>query len=211
MARSANDNMQSGPGRLSNTTFWRISRRYHGKSCPYTTTCRSVPQQAIRGKKLLKIPWFTWQVNVFQIRSTSAHDFLKGTEELLKLLIQVFLIHWGCSFFDVLTLQPQRVCLTLPDALVSPKLWNSYSLLLDEIIFDGSVHLPHHRYMEQNITDLRYLLCENLSDARQKNRALLFCGPIVQASDRLGTAVSDVKVRIRQNSALIERVCWFFI
>jgi mediator of RNA polymerase II transcription subunit 12 len=70
-------------------------------------------------------------------------------------------------------------------------------MLLDEIIVEGSVRLPHDRYMEQNITDLRYLLCENLSDARQKNRALLFCGPIVQASDRLGTAVSDVKVRTK--------------
>ncbi|KIM45096.1 hypothetical protein M413DRAFT_441761 [Hebeloma cylindrosporum] len=112
---------------------------------------------------------------LFEIRSTSAHDFLKVTEQLLKLLIQ-------------------RVCLALPDALVSPKLWNSYSMLLDEIVFEGSASLPHDRYMEQNITDLRYLLSENLSDARERNRALSFYGPITQPSDRLGTAVSDVKL-----------------
>jgi mediator of RNA polymerase II transcription subunit 12 len=75
-------------------------------------------------------------------------------------------------------------------------------MLLDEIVFEGSVRLPHDRYMEQNITDLRYLLCENLSDARQRNRALLFCGPIAQASDRLGTAVSDVKVRTKTEQSI---------
>jgi len=79
-------------------------------------------------------------------------------------------------------------------------------MLLDETVFEGSARLPHDRYMEQNITDLRYLLCENLSNARERNRALLFCGPITQASDRLGSAVSDVKVRLKAKQALIQRV-----
>jgi len=100
----------------------------------------------------------------------------------------------GLRFLADLTLQSQRVCLALPDALVSPKLWNSYSIFLDKVVLETSVLLPHDRCMEQNTTDLRYLLSESLSDVRQRNQALLFCGPIAQASDRLGTAVSDVKV-----------------
>ncbi|KAF8196466.1 transcription mediator complex subunit Med12-domain-containing protein [Pholiota molesta] len=51
-----------------------------------------------------------------EIRTTSAHEFLKDTEDLLKVLLQ-------------------RICLAFPDALVSPKMWSAYSVLLEEVMF----------------------------------------------------------------------------
>ncbi|KDR75321.1 hypothetical protein GALMADRAFT_249351 [Galerina marginata CBS 339.88] len=110
-----------------------------------------------------------------EIRTASARDFLKDTEDLLKVLLQ-------------------RACLTLPDAFVSPKMWSTYSSLLDEIMFETAMTLPNARSVEQNTRDLEGIILDNFADIKKRNEALLFRGPIAQVSARLGTAVSDVKL-----------------
>ncbi|KAF9484513.1 hypothetical protein BDN70DRAFT_872547 [Pholiota conissans] len=108
---------------------------------------------------------------------TSAHEFLKDTEDLLKVLIQ-------------------RICLTLPDALVSPKMWSTYSALLAEVVHESppqSLSLDDH-FIDQSSRELRYILSENFTDIRRRNEAMLFRGPITQVSARLGAAVADVKL-----------------
>ncbi|KAF8972899.1 hypothetical protein BDZ97DRAFT_2053658 [Flammula alnicola] len=112
---------------------------------------------------------------LFEIRTTSAHEFLTDTEDLLKVLLH-------------------RICLALPDALVSPKMWSTYSGLLEDIMLETSMKLPNDHSIEQNTRDLRHILSDNFFDIKKRNEAMLFRGPIAQVSARLGTAVSNVKL-----------------
>ncbi len=86
--------------------------------------------------------------------------------------------------------------MVLPDAFVSPKMWSTYSHLLDMVIPASDIKFPAHHCMDQNTRDLRYSLSDNLLDIKRKNEAMLFRGPIAQVSARLGAAVVDVKVRL---------------
>lgn len=75
-------------------------------------------------------------------------------------------------------------------------MWATYSVILEEILLESCTKLPSDRYIEQNTRDLRYILSDHLSDIKKRNEAMLFRGPIAQVSARLGSAVSDVKVRL---------------
>ena len=54
----------------------------------------------------------------------------------------------------------------------------------------------NERCIEYNLRNIRHLLSENHYDIKKRNEAFLFCGPIPNVPARLGTAVSDVKVRV---------------
>ncbi|CAA7259196.1 unnamed protein product [Cyclocybe aegerita] len=110
-----------------------------------------------------------------EIRTSSAHEFLKETEELLQVLIQ-------------------RLCLTIPNAFISPKMWNAYWSLIEEVLLDSSIKHTNDRCISQNVQELRYILSESLHDLRTRNEAISFRGPIAHVSARLSTAVSDVKL-----------------
>ncbi|KAF8160920.1 hypothetical protein B0H34DRAFT_795767 [Crassisporium funariophilum] len=112
---------------------------------------------------------------LLEIRTTSAYEFLRDTEELLKILLQ-------------------RLCLALPDAFVSPRMWTTYSNLLESVMSEVAMRVTNDRCIEINTRDLRRRLHENLSDIARRNEAMLFRGPIAVVSARLGTAVTDVKL-----------------
>ncbi|KAF9528525.1 hypothetical protein CPB83DRAFT_314750 [Crepidotus variabilis] len=110
-----------------------------------------------------------------EIRSSCATDILKDTDYLLKTNLQ-------------------RVCLALPDSLVSPKLWNTYSPLLESVILENTIKPAADRHIQKNIRDLRYIISERFLDIKTRNEAMLFKGQIAEGSARLGNAVSCVKL-----------------
>lgn len=88
----------------------------------------------------------------------------------------------------------QRICLAIPDAFVSPKMWSTYSDLLAQVLTSSDIQFPSDHCMNQNGQDLRHSLSENFLGIKRRNEAMLFRGPIAQVSARLGAAVADVKV-----------------
>jgi mediator of RNA polymerase II transcription subunit 12 len=87
----------------------------------------------------------------------------------------------------------------LPDSLVSPKLWNTYSSLLEEVLLEDLVQ-PTSEHLE-NAKELKQALFENFIDVKQRNEAMFFKGLIAETSAQLVTAVSSVKVRCKQCAA----------
>ncbi|KAJ7078858.1 hypothetical protein B0H15DRAFT_526897 [Mycena belliarum] len=110
-----------------------------------------------------------------EIRSSPTQEFLLSTEALLKILLQ-------------------KVCLALPDALVSPKMWSTHAALLtDALTEDVMDHSPDLR-IKQNSHEICQLLLDNFSDVKRRNEAMLFTNLPSHVSARLRTVVSDVQL-----------------
>lgn len=133
-----------------------------------------------------------------QIRTYCANDFLRDTESLLKVTLQVCYIRSGSLLISESFLQ--RICLALPDSLVSPKLWSTYVLLLEEVISESTMKKSGDRYIEQNIRELKHAVLENFLDIKRRNEAMLFRGLTAESSFQLDTAVSCVKVSVKYPS-----------
>lgn len=95
--------------------------------------------------------------------------------------------------FDM-RLSLQRICLTIPDALVSPNAWAAHSSLLATALSDafGDNPLPGG----QRQREIQQLLLENLSDVQRRNDAMLFRNFPPRALERLGSMVVDIQVRL---------------
>ncbi|TFK44503.1 hypothetical protein BDQ12DRAFT_21589 [Crucibulum laeve] len=110
-----------------------------------------------------------------EICVTFAQEHLSDTEELLTALLQ-------------------RLCLAIPDAFVSPRLWSAYSALLQKVVAEDSMTRLNHNHIEQNIRDIRHSLLHNFQDITRRNEAMLFRNILSHGSSRLETAVSDIKL-----------------
>jgi mediator of RNA polymerase II transcription subunit 12 len=126
-----------------------------------------------------------------KIRTTSAHAFLRDTEELLKILLQVRPdFSKGHDVYNTL----QRICLALPDSFVSPRMWAVHSSQLCNVL-TGIVPNSGERFTEQNSQDVGQALLDNVSDIKKRNEAMLFRSFPVDLSAGLGPAVTDIKVK----------------
>ncbi|KAF8170267.1 hypothetical protein K438DRAFT_1982787 [Mycena galopus ATCC 62051] len=110
-----------------------------------------------------------------EIRSSATQEFLVGTEALLKVLLQ-------------------RVCLSLPDAFVSPGMWSAHAVLLAEALTDNVMDPSSDLHIEQNSRDLHQLSLDHFLDIKRRNEAMLFTNLPSHVSARLRTVVSDVQL-----------------
>lgn len=92
----------------------------------------------------------------------------------------------------VARLSVQRICLTLPDAFVSPGIWASHSSLLASVLSDPFG--DHSLSGDQRPREIQRLLLENLSDIQRRNDAMLFRNLPPRALERLGSMVVDIQV-----------------
>lgn len=94
------------------------------------------------------------------------------------------------SFVACLPLQ--RICLTIPDAFVSPNTWAGHASLLTSALTDavGDHSLPG----DQRQREIQHLLLGNLSDIQRRNDAMLFRNLPPRALERLGSMVVDIQV-----------------
>lgn len=91
----------------------------------------------------------------------------------------------------------QRICLSIPDAFVSPRLWSARGLLLQETLTENVMDSTNE-HIEQQAREIRNLLVGNLFDIQRRNDAMLFRNlPPHISTDNLGSAVNDVKVRVQ--------------
>lgn len=77
---------------------------------------------------------------------------------------------------------------------MSPKLWTTFSSLLEDAILENTIKSASDRHMQKNIRDLKYIISECFLDIKVRNEAMLFKSPMAEGSARLGNAVSCVKV-----------------
>ncbi|KIJ67463.1 hypothetical protein HYDPIDRAFT_108239 [Hydnomerulius pinastri MD-312] len=84
----------------------------------------------------------------------------------------------------------QRVCLSLPDAFVSPNAWVNHSSLLLSILSDiGDTAGP----ADQRQREIQRILLDNLSDIQKRNDAMLFRNLPPRVLERLGSMVVDIQ------------------
>ncbi|TFK74611.1 hypothetical protein BDN72DRAFT_955610 [Pluteus cervinus] len=112
-----------------------------------------------------------------EVRVTSAQEHLADTEQLIISILQ-------------------RICLAIPDAFVSPRLWSLQSNLIQEALGEDILdHPKDDKHIEQCSRDIRQLITDNVSDIQRRNDAMLFRKlPPHISTNTLGSAVSDVKL-----------------
>jgi mediator of RNA polymerase II transcription subunit 12 len=133
-----------------------------------------------------------WCLIEEKINTTPAHVFLRDTEELLKVLLQVSPdLSYQHEFHNAL----QRICLALPDSFVSPRMWTLHASMLCNVL-TGIALNPGEQSTDWNSQDVGQILLDNVSDIKRRNEAMLFRSPPVDTSDELGSAVTDIKVRV---------------
>ncbi|KAK7057438.1 Med12 domain-containing protein [Favolaschia claudopus] len=107
-----------------------------------------------------------------EIRTSVMQEFLVDTEALLKVLLR-------------------RVCLGLPDAFVSPGMWSTHAILLEEALTDDM--MDQSVEPEANSQNLQQLTSEHFEDIKRRNEAMLFTNLPSHVSAKLRTVVSDVQ------------------
>ncbi|KAI0293333.1 hypothetical protein B0F90DRAFT_1763644 [Multifurca ochricompacta] len=106
---------------------------------------------------------------ISEIRSSSAREYLLSVESSLKVFLQ-------------------RACLVIPDAFISPRMWITHAILLQEILNGKSGHDISTRPTETVYT----VLGDNFSDIQKRNDAMWFRNLPPRVLARLTEAVSDV-------------------
>jgi mediator of RNA polymerase II transcription subunit 12, fungi type len=88
----------------------------------------------------------------------------------------------------------QRVCLTLPDAYISPRTWTKHAALLNEVL--ASKILGPEGGSDQGYSrDIEQALMDNLSDIKRRNDAMMFCNLQPPILTQLWTAAADIQAR----------------
>ncbi|KAJ3781694.1 hypothetical protein GGU10DRAFT_98188 [Lentinula aff. detonsa] len=112
-----------------------------------------------------------------EINTSAAKTYLVDTEYLIKFLLQ-------------------RVCLVLPDAFVSPRMWINYSDIICEVLSND----PNNNHPEGSIEQLTgasifNIIYHNFLDVKRRVEAMLFRNlPSLTTSPHLGSAVHDVEL-----------------
>ncbi|KAJ3876102.1 hypothetical protein F5051DRAFT_44422 [Lentinula edodes] len=112
-----------------------------------------------------------------EISTSAAKDYLVDTDYLIKFLLQ-------------------RVCLVLPDAFVSPRMWINYSNIISEVL----THNPNNNHPDGSIeqltgTSIFNIIHHNYLAVKRRIEAMLFRNlPSLTTSPHLGSAVHDVEL-----------------
>ncbi|KAF7301177.1 Med12 domain-containing protein [Mycena indigotica] len=109
-----------------------------------------------------------------EISSTPTQEFMMSTQTVLRVLLQ-------------------RVCLALPDAFVSPRMWSTHAALVSEALNESLAHDSMEAHIAQNSQDIQQLLLDSFSDIKRRNEAMLFTNLPAHVSAKLRTVVSDVQ------------------
>nr|GAT57732.1 predicted protein [Mycena chlorophos] len=109
-----------------------------------------------------------------EISLSPAQEFLLSTQTFLKILLQ-------------------RVCLSLPDAFVSPGMWSAYAALVSDVLTDNLMDQSPDAHVEQNSRDIHQMLLDGFVDIKRRNEAMLFSNLPAHVSAKLRTVVSDVQ------------------
>ncbi|PFH52051.1 hypothetical protein AMATHDRAFT_57831 [Amanita thiersii Skay4041] len=133
-------------------------------------------------------------VDIFESRAL-AHSFLDACLAKLSEIrssgtAQINLVNTEA----VLQSLVQRMCLSIPDAFVSPRLWTTYSVVLNEAINAAIMNSSNSQHVEQSRSIVQRNVMEHFSTVKHRNEAMLLFDLPVQVPDRLGSAVSDIKL-----------------
>jgi mediator of RNA polymerase II transcription subunit 12, fungi type len=119
-----------------------------------------------------------------------AQEILVNTEGILKTLVQVgAFLHPGL----LPLISPKRFCLSIPDVFIGPRLWATYSPMIEVIMHENLLDASHP---EEDPGGIRETLLSNLSDIRKRNEALSFRNSPTKVSAKLSAAVSHAKVKL---------------
>ncbi|KAF4567767.1 RNA polymerase II mediator complex subunit [Pleurotus pulmonarius] len=126
-----------------------------------------------------------------EIRASVPAQYLANTETLLRSLLQ-------------------RMCLTLPDSFISPRMWITHASLLQYAFVENVLDSFTDQRVEQKAQNIRQLLATNFNDVRRRNQAMLFCNLPSRAPTGLGSAVTEVQLLNSISSATDIKSLHFF-
>lgn len=112
-------------------------------------------------------------------------------EANLKNLLQVILkiSNYQCCKLNFY----QSILLTLPDAFVSPRLWNTYSGLICEVVGEENI-IPDSTAVANSMRSVQESLYYNLSDIKQRCESMLFLNLPPRELAQASWSVLDVQV-----------------
>lgn len=84
----------------------------------------------------------------------------------------------------------KRICVALPDALVSPSTWLAHSSLLRSLFADPADSIPS----DCRRREFQRLLSDNFMDIQRRNDAMLFRNLPPRKLERLGSLVVDIQI-----------------
>lgn len=90
----------------------------------------------------------------------------------------------------------QRLCLAIPDAFVSPKLWSSHSNLVEATLLQDILDVSD----PSNASNVRQALDGHLFAIRRRNEAMLFVSMPPLAPARLGSSVQNITVSLTSST-----------
>ena len=107
--------------------------------------------------------------------------------------MKVSLREFWYNYVAILTEHTKRVCLTFSDAFVSPRIWETHSLLICEVTSeDGRV--PDSALMAEQIRFAKSTLHRNLADIKSRCEAMLFRNIPSLDVAKSDWSIMDVKV-----------------
>ncbi|KAJ8455905.1 hypothetical protein ONZ45_g18844 [Pleurotus djamor] len=106
-----------------------------------------------------------------EIRGSLPQQYLANMETILRSLLQ-------------------RICLIIPDAFISPRMWISHCGLLHYAFVENALDSFPDQRVERKAQGIRQLLINNFNDIKRRNEAMLFCNPPPRALAGLGSAIA---------------------
>lgn len=128
-----------------------------------------------------------------QIAAAQFRPVLPNTDAILRTSLKVGPNGIGRNRVVLLTEYTQRVCLAFSDAFVSPRIWDTHSILICEVMWeDGNV--PESPLVAEQIRFAQNTLHRNLADIRSRCEAMLFRNfPSLEVA-KSDWSILDVKV-----------------
>ncbi|KIK68882.1 hypothetical protein GYMLUDRAFT_67582 [Collybiopsis luxurians FD-317 M1] len=116
-------------------------------------------------------------IKLSEINTSGARHLLADTEYLIKFLLQ-------------------RVCLVLPDAFVSPRMWTAYSdIIRDVLTINPNSNHPDGSVEQIAGASMFNIIYRNFLEIKRRIEAMLFRNlPSLTTSPHLGSAVHDVEL-----------------
>jgi mediator of RNA polymerase II transcription subunit 12, fungi type len=130
----------------------------------------------------------------YQVRSSSAQEYLHNLNGLLRALLQVSVASQSCSS-DHQSHTAQRTCIGLPDAFVCPRALAMHTDLLRDTLTSNSGSSTPSSYGHLDEID-QSTLFKNFSDIQRRNEAMLFLNLPPHSLSSLSSAVSDIQVTL---------------
>lgn len=106
-----------------------------------------------------------------EIAASPSKEYLSDAEALLVIILQ-------------------RLCIVLPDAFVSPKLWQTYQTILEIVMNSDALDISE----TSGAQSVRQVLANNFQSISRRNEAMLFVNMPQLAPAQLGSSVQEIKV-----------------